>query len=78
MSAPLLSVETVTKTYARGGLFGGSTLRAVDEVSFSLSASQPEIFTIVGESGSGKTTLSRMILNLVPPTAGPSGSAGRT
>jgi ABC-type oligopeptide transport system ATPase subunit len=39
-------------------------------VSFALDAGQPEIFTVVGESGSGKTTLARMILNLVPPTAG--------
>jgi peptide/nickel transport system ATP-binding protein len=70
MSQPLLSVEKVTKAYSRGGLLGGGAFRAVDEVSFSLSADRPEIFTVVGESGSGKTTLSRMILNLVPPTAG--------
>ena len=70
MSADLLSVENVTKVYSRGGLFGGGTFRAVDDVSFAISADRPEIFTIVGESGSGKTTLSRMILNLVPPTAG--------
>jgi ABC-type oligopeptide transport system ATPase subunit len=68
--SPLLSVETVTKTYSRGGLFGDGIFRAVDEVSFSLPGDQAEIFTIVGESGSGKTTLSRMILNLIPPTAG--------
>ena len=60
----------MTKAYSRGGLFGGDTFRAVDDVSFSLSADRAEIFTIVGESGSGKTTLSRMILNLVAPTAG--------
>jgi peptide/nickel transport system ATP-binding protein len=70
MTEPLLSVENVTKTYSRGGLFGTDVFRAVDGVSFSLSADRPEIFTIVGESGSGKTTLSRMILNLVPATAG--------
>jgi ABC-type oligopeptide transport system ATPase subunit len=70
MSEPLLSVENVTKAYTRGGLFGGDAFRAVDEVSFILPSGQAEIFTIVGESGSGKTTLSRMILNLVHPTAG--------
>jgi peptide/nickel transport system ATP-binding protein len=70
VSEPLLSVERVTKAYSRGGLFGGSTFRAVDDVSFSLSAERSEIFTVVGESGSGKTTLSRMILNLVNPTTG--------
>ncbi|MBM3650886.1 MAG: ABC transporter ATP-binding protein, partial [Alphaproteobacteria bacterium] len=35
-----------------------------------LATDRPEIFTIVGESGSGKTTLARMILNMVPPSAG--------
>jgi ABC-type oligopeptide transport system ATPase subunit len=70
MSADLLSVDGVSKTYSRGGLFGGSAFRAVDDVSFALAADRPEIFTIVGESGSGKTTLSRMILNLVVPTEG--------
>src|SRR5690606_33936676 len=70
MSADLLSVERVTKVYARGGLFGRGAFRAVDGVSFALDADRPEIFAIVGESGSGKTTLSRMILNLVAPTAG--------
>jgi peptide/nickel transport system ATP-binding protein len=66
----LLSVDAVTKSYAMGGLFARSSFRAVDDVSFALSADRPEIFTIVGESGSGKTTLSRMILNLVSPTTG--------
>jgi peptide/nickel transport system ATP-binding protein len=70
MSEPLLSVEGVTKAYSRGGLFGGSTFRAVDDVSFSLPGDRSEIFTVVGESGSGKTTLSRMILNLIAPTDG--------
>jgi ABC-type oligopeptide transport system ATPase subunit len=70
MSEDLLSVEGVTKAYSIGGLFGGAAFRAVDDVSFAISAARPEIFTIVGESGSGKTTLSRMILNLVAPTKG--------
>jgi ABC-type oligopeptide transport system ATPase subunit len=70
MSGYLLSVEGVTKAYSLGGLFGGASFHAVDDVSFAITAGTPEILTIVGESGSGKTTLSRMILNLVPPTAG--------
>jgi peptide/nickel transport system ATP-binding protein len=70
VSEPLLAVEGVTKTYARGGLFGGRAFRAVDDVSFTISSGRSEVFTIVGESGSGKTTLSRMILNLVVPTEG--------
>jgi peptide/nickel transport system ATP-binding protein len=70
MSGGLLSVEGVSKAYAMGGLFGGASFRAVDDVSFAIAEDTPEILTIVGESGSGKTTLSRMILNLVPPTTG--------
>jgi peptide/nickel transport system ATP-binding protein len=70
MSGELLAVENVSKTYSMGGLFGRSTVEAVSGVSFTLAADRPEIFTIIGESGSGKTTLARMILDLVPPTAG--------
>lgn len=70
MTADLLSVEGVTKAYTMGGLFGGASFHAVDNVSFAIATGSPEILTIVGESGSGKTTLSRMILNLVSPTAG--------
>ncbi|MGH6923875.1 MAG: ABC transporter ATP-binding protein [Propylenella sp.] len=66
----LLAVERVTKTYSMGGLFGRAAFPAVDDVSFAIATGRPEIFTIVGESGSGKTTLSRMILGLVPPSAG--------
>ena len=58
------------KTYAGGGLFSRRAITAVDDVSFRLEAGRPEIFTIIGESGSGKTTLARMILNMVPPSAG--------
>jgi ABC-type oligopeptide transport system ATPase subunit len=66
----LLAVDSVTRSYAFGGLFGRGAFNAVDNVSFTLDASRPEIFTIVGESGSGKTTLARMILNLTAPTSG--------
>ena len=52
------------------GSSAAARFRAVDNVSFSLSAERPEIFTIVGELGSGKTTLSRMILSLVAPSEG--------
>ncbi len=66
----LLAIDRVTRSYAFGGLFGREAFNAVDDVSFTLKAAQPEIFTIVGESGSGKTTLARMILNLIAPTSG--------
>lgn len=70
MSGDFLSVEAVSKSYSRGGLLGRDSFLAVDEVSFALRAERPEIFTIIGESGSGKTTLARMILGLIPPSAG--------
>ncbi len=70
MSAPLLEVDRVTKTYAMGGILSRRHFDAVADVSFALEAGRPEIFTIIGESGSGKTTLARMMLNMVPPTTG--------
>jgi peptide/nickel transport system ATP-binding protein len=70
MSAALLDVSHVGKTFARGGLFSRRRIVAVDDVSFQIDAVRPEIFTIIGESGSGKTTLSRMILNIERPTSG--------
>ena len=52
MSGDLLAVDRVTKSYAFGGLFGRGAFNAVDDVSFTLEAARPEIFTIVGELGS--------------------------
>lgn len=69
MTAPLLEVDGVGKTYG-GGLLSHAANHAVVDVNFSLSAGKPEIFTIIGESGSGKTTLSRMILNTTAPSSG--------
>jgi len=69
MSAPLLQLQGVGKTYG-GGLLSRAPDPAVIDVNFALSADRPEIFTIIGESGSGKTTLSRMILNALPPSTG--------
>lgn len=66
----LLDVRNVSKRFTMGGLFGRKTVDAVVDASFSLSAENPEIFTIIGESGSGKTTLARMILGLEDPTGG--------
>ena len=70
MSAPLLEVRAVGKSYTMGGLLSLRRVRAVEDVSFTLAADTPEIFAIVGESGSGKTTLARMVLNMVAPTDG--------
>ena len=66
---PLLEVREAVRSYRQGGLFGRS-LRAVDDVSFTVGATGPEILAIIGESGSGKTTLARMVLTTVRPTGG--------
>jgi peptide/nickel transport system ATP-binding protein len=68
--AALLELTDVTRDYTSGGLLGRRHVRAVDRVSFAVAEDRPEIFAIIGESGSGKTTLARMILNIVPPSAG--------
>jgi peptide/nickel transport system ATP-binding protein len=68
MSA-LLELDHVSRSYG-GGLFARRQVLAVNDVSLRLEAGRPEIFTVVGESGSGKTTLARMILNMVPTSAG--------
>lgn len=69
MSA-LLSIEHVSKVFARGGLFSTQRVTAVDDVSFSMAADGPEVLTIIGESGSGKSTLARMILGIHAPSSG--------
>jgi ABC-type oligopeptide transport system ATPase subunit len=69
MSA-LLEVDHVGKVFSMGGLLSRRMVHAVDDVSFTIAAESPEIFTIIGESGSGKTTLARMILGLEHPSEG--------
>ncbi len=46
----------------------GSTVKAVDDVSFDIR--RGEVLGLVGESGSGKSTIGRSILRLVPVTGG--------
>ena len=43
-------------------------LKAVEDVTFAIE--RAETFGLVGESGSGKTTVARMVVGLLPPTAG--------
>jgi oligopeptide/dipeptide ABC transporter ATP-binding protein len=72
MTQPLLEVRSLTKYFnvqAGGALgFGRKIVRAVDDVSFTISAG--ETLGLVGESGCGKSTLARTILFLEEPTSG--------
>ncbi|MEV7135724.1 ATP-binding cassette domain-containing protein [Arthrobacter sp. NPDC093128] len=61
----LLRVENVTKVFSG---HGRTQIRAVDGVSFSVSAGS--VFGLVGESGSGKSTLVRCAMQLIHPTSG--------
>ena len=70
MTAPLLELNGVGKTFSSGGIFSRKSLRAVHDVSFTLVDGKAEIFSVIGESGSGKSTLARMILGLHQPTSG--------
>jgi ABC-type oligopeptide transport system ATPase subunit len=63
-------VQSVSRSFWTGGLLSRRRVDAVRNVSFTITADRPEIFTIIGESGSGKSTLARMILNGMTPSDG--------
>ncbi|GAA4542425.1 ABC transporter ATP-binding protein [Pseudonocardia xishanensis] len=62
---PLVEVRGLTKEFPLGRR---RTLRAVDDVSFTVA--RGETLALVGESGSGKSTTARLVLRLADPTAG--------
>jgi ABC-type glutathione transport system ATPase component len=64
----LLAVTQLSKTFARTGPGESGSTTVVDAVSFTLN--RGETLGLVGESGSGKSTIARMVLGLIPPTAG--------
>jgi peptide/nickel transport system ATP-binding protein len=67
---PVLEARGLTRHFQVGTSFGlrRETLRAVEDVSFSL---RPGVVTaLVGQSGSGKSTIARLLLRLQTPTSG--------
>ncbi len=64
MTAPLLSLDSVTKVFS----VGDREIVAVDDVS--LDVIEGECLAIVGESGSGKSTIANIILGVYPPSGG--------
>ncbi|WP_336516163.1 ABC transporter ATP-binding protein [Pollutibacter soli] len=56
----VIDVENLTKQYG--------SLRAVDDLSFQVSAGQ--VFAFLGQNGAGKSTTIRMLLSLIRPDSG--------
>lgn len=66
---PIISIEGLSQRYGSPGLLGrGSTVQALDDVSFDIA--RRSTVSIVGESGSGKSTLTRLLVGLETPTSG--------
>jgi peptide/nickel transport system ATP-binding protein len=64
----LLRADHLTRHFKIGGTLAGSTLHAVDDVSFSIG--DREIVALAGESGSGKSTVARLLARVYKPTSG--------
>jgi len=71
MSAPIVEVKGLHKTFMQAGAFPWSPSRQIQAVKgVDFTVGEGEVVALVGQSGSGKTTVSRMVLGLEAPTAG--------
>ena len=66
----ILRLEHLKKYFTKKGLFSSktTTVRAIDDVSFSLK--KGEVFVLAGESGSGKSTIAKLILKSIELDSG--------
>ncbi|MCM3662394.1 ABC transporter ATP-binding protein [Georgenia satyanarayanai] len=66
----ILVAENLVQEFSLRGALpgGGSTFKAVDDVSFAVP--RGATMALVGESGSGKSTVANILLNLLEPTSG--------
>ena len=62
---PIIRVRDLAKRYIS---VDRGVVRAVDKISFDVK--EGEIFGLVGLSGAGKTTTSKILMGILPPTAG--------
>jgi peptide/nickel transport system ATP-binding protein len=67
-SETVLEVKNLSKHFSIGGLLSSTTIKAVQNASFTLHPA--EVLALVGESGSGKSTIVRMLAQLYKPTSG--------
>ena len=68
---PLLEATGLVKDFPiRAGVFGGVVGHVSAVAGVSLEVRRGETLGLVGESGCGKSTTGRMLLDLIPPTAG--------
>ncbi|MFB5629244.1 MAG: ABC transporter ATP-binding protein [Nitrosarchaeum sp.] len=66
----ILRVEHISKFFVKKSIFSSksSTIKAVDDVSFTLK--KGEVFVLAGESGSGKSTIAKLILKSIQYDSG--------
>ena len=64
----VLEAHNLVKRYRLRGGWRGTTLTAVNDVSFTLEAGRT--VALVGQSGSGKSTIAKLLMQLENPTSG--------